>query len=66
LRTTSTDWEQVVIRWDDVQKVAWFGDMGVEAFDPAQVVWLMFDIGTWDTAQVGTLWIDSITLNYEQ
>lgn len=55
-------WTEVFVPWEELTKAAWFGEQGVDVFDPAQVVWLAFDVGYWESAQVGTLWIDSVTL----
>jgi hypothetical protein len=62
LRTVDTDWTQVVVRWDDLTKAEWVGDTGVNVFDPTHVVWLVFDVGYWETAQVGSIWIDDLAL----
>jgi hypothetical protein len=61
-RTTGDEWSQVVVLWDDLIKPDWVGETGVDAFDPAIVVWIVFDVGDWETAQAGTVWIDDIQL----
>ena len=55
-------WHQVTIPWDQFVKAEWYGDAGVEEFDPALVVWLVFDVGHWEQAQAGSIWIDDIQL----
>lgn len=62
VRALEAEWSQLVIRWEDLKKAEWFGDMGVQVFDPAQVVWIAFDVGDWQSAQIGTLWIDDVSL----
>jgi hypothetical protein len=61
-RTAGDEWSQVVVLWDDLIKPDWVGETGVDAFDPAIVVWIVFDVGDWETAQAGTVWIDDIQL----
>ncbi|MBN1966442.1 MAG: hypothetical protein JW910_17460 [Anaerolineae bacterium] len=58
--TLGEDWSQVVILWSDLVKPEWVGDTGVDVFDPAQVVWIVFDVGQWEQAQAGTIWIDDV------
>ena len=62
LRTGGEDWVQVVVRWADLAKAEWVGDTGADTFDPAHVVWLVFDVGDWEYAQVGSIWIDDLAL----
>jgi hypothetical protein len=61
-RTVSGDWSQVVVRWDELVKPDWVGDTGIDTFDPAHVVWIVFDVGFWEAPQSGTIWIDDIQL----
>lgn len=62
LVTSGDEWEQVTIPWTDFAKAEWFGDAGVDEFDPANVIWLAFDLGSGERAQQGTIWIDDIRL----
>lgn len=62
LVTSGDDWEQVTLLWTDFAKAEWFGEAGVDEFDPAHVIWLAFDLGGWERAQQGTIWIDDIRL----
>lgn len=62
LVTSGNEWEQVTLPWSDFAKAEWFGDEGVDVFDPANVVWLAFDLGNWERAQRGTIWLDDIHL----
>ncbi|MCD4684796.1 MAG: hypothetical protein K8S97_02530 [Anaerolineae bacterium] len=62
LHVTSADWTPVVVAWDDLRKVEWFGDAGADVFDPAQVAWLVFDMGHWELPQAGTIWVDDVRL----
>jgi hypothetical protein len=55
-------WSQVTVYWPDLVKAEWFGDAGVNTFDPAQVAWMAFNVGHWEKPQVGTIWIDDIQL----
>ncbi|MBN2305808.1 MAG: hypothetical protein JXQ72_15100 [Anaerolineae bacterium] len=55
------DWSELFISWDDLAKAAWF-DGGPDEFDPAQIAWFVFDLGDWERAQVGSIWIDNIEL----
>jgi hypothetical protein len=61
LQTSGTEWSEVVIDWDDLAKVDWVVG-GVDAFDPAHIVWLAFDFGHWQQPQQGTIWIDNLQL----
>ncbi len=65
LTVTDTEWTLITVRWDDLEKAEWYGDMLADVFDPAQVAWLAFDVGYWELPQVGTFWIDDITLLYD-
>ncbi|MBN1563198.1 MAG: hypothetical protein JXA10_05120, partial [Anaerolineae bacterium] len=47
LWTESGDWTQVTLFWDEFTKAEWVGDTGVDTFDPAQIAWLVFDVGYW-------------------
>ncbi|MBN1202204.1 MAG: hypothetical protein JXJ20_10145 [Anaerolineae bacterium] len=62
LHTTGGTWSYVTILWDDLTKVEWVGDTGIEVFDPTKVIWLVFDIGDWQYAQQGAIWIDDVHL----
>lgn len=55
-------WSHVTISWPELVKAEWFGDAGVSLFDPAQVVWMAFNVGHWEKPQMGTIWIDDIQL----
>jgi hypothetical protein len=55
-------WHPVTITWDQLVKAEWYGDAGVDEFDPALVAWLVFDVGHWEQAQAGSIWIDDIQL----
>jgi hypothetical protein len=66
LRAAGGEWSPVFIAWEDVAKPEWLGDTGVDTFDPAQVVFLVFDVGAWDTWQVGSIWIDDLQLAVRQ
>lgn len=59
---TNREWTQVAVTWDELHKAEWFGDAGADVFDPAQVVWLVFDVGYWEMPQVGTIWVDDVRL----
>jgi len=61
-QTEGEEWTQVTIYWDDLYKPDWVGNEGVDEFDPSQVVWVGFDVGNWETAVEGTIWIDDIAL----
>ncbi|MBN1680887.1 MAG: hypothetical protein JW966_11400 [Anaerolineae bacterium] len=62
LETGSEEWTQVVIYWDDMVKADWFGDAGVDEFDPAQVVWFSLNVGYWEGVQAGSIWLDNVQL----
>jgi hypothetical protein len=55
-------WSPVRVRWSDLVKPEWVGDAGVDVFDPAQVAWIVFDVGYWETPQIGSIWIDDLQL----
>lgn len=59
--TQNDAWTQITIRWEDLARAEWY-DGDVNTFDPAQVVWMAFDVGHWEMAQTGTIWIDDIQL----
>jgi hypothetical protein len=65
LRTAGDEWSQVIVRWDELVKPDWVGDTGVNEFNPAQVAWIVFDVGYWEYSQTGTIWIDDIQLAQE-
>jgi hypothetical protein len=60
LRTPGLEWEMVSVRWDELVKPDWVGDTGVDAFDPAQLAWMVFDVGDWQSPQSGAIWIDDV------
>lgn len=62
LSGTGDTWSQVIIRWSDLVKADWFGEAGVSEFDPANVIWMAFNVGHWEKPQGGTVWIDDIQL----
>jgi hypothetical protein len=62
MSTDGDQWSQVTVRWSDLVKPEWVGDTGVEVFDPAQVTWIVFDVGYWDKPQLGSIWIDDLEL----
>jgi hypothetical protein len=62
LSTTGDRWSQVTVRWSDLVKPEWVGDTGVDVFDPAQVAWIVFDVGYWEKPQLGSIWIDDLQL----
>lgn len=62
LRTPGPEWERVVVRWDELVKPDWVGDTGVDVFDPAQLAWMVFDVGDWELPQTGAIWIDDVQL----
>ncbi len=51
------DWETVVILWDGFTKARWWGERGLTAFDPANVVWASYGVGESGVDQAGTIWI---------
>ncbi len=62
LRAPGLEWEMVVVRWDELVKPDWVGDTGVDVFDPAQLTWIVFDVGDWQSPQSGAIWIDDVQL----
>jgi len=62
LISADSGWQHVTILWDDLVKPEWVGDTGIDAFDPASVVWVVFDVGYWERPQVGSIWIDDLQL----
>lgn len=62
LVTPGADWEPVTIPWAEFEKVAWFGDAGVDVFDPVNVTGLSLSMEVWDQAVQGTIWVDDIEL----
>jgi hypothetical protein len=62
LLTPGQEWVMVTVRWDELIKPDWVGDTGVDTFDPAKVVWIVFDVGYWESAQSGAVWIDDVQL----
>ncbi|MBN2472454.1 MAG: hypothetical protein JXN59_17135 [Anaerolineae bacterium] len=55
-------WQTVIIPWSEFTKARWWGEAGVEAFDPANVVWASFGVGESGVAQAGTIWIADLHL----
>ncbi len=62
LRTEGDKWTQVMVRWNELVKPEWVGDTGVNTLDLASIAWLVFDVGYWEDAQIGSIWIDDLTL----
>jgi hypothetical protein len=62
MSTGGDQWSPVTVRWSDLVKPEWVGDAGVDVFDPAQVAWIVFDVGYWETPQRGSIWIDDLQL----
>jgi hypothetical protein len=62
MTTPGPEWTEVVITWDELAKSEWAGDAGVSAFDPARVQGVAFDLGDWESAQAGTVWLDDLAL----
>ncbi len=60
LRTSGTEWTHVFVPWDAFERADWWGDEGVATLNPADVVWVAFDVGNWESAQQGTIWIDNL------
>ncbi len=59
--TESSQWASLTVHWEDLTKADWY-EGGVETFEPAQLVWIAFEVGNWENAQVGSIWIDDIAL----
>jgi hypothetical protein len=66
LRMVREDWSEVTLFWDDFTKPEWQSESGVSVFDPAQAYHLGFDVGYWESAQSGSIWIDNIELLMRQ
>lgn len=62
LVSENTDWTPVTFTWDQLVRVDWMGETGINEFDPTHVVWLALDVGHWETPQAGSFWIDDIQL----
>lgn len=62
LADPTTEWTQVTINWADLTRVEWVGDEGAQVFDPAYVVGVIFDLGNWERAQAGSIWLDDLAL----
>lgn len=60
LYTEGTDWTHVFVPWEAFERADWWGEQGVAALDPSNVVWVAFDVGSWEDAQQGTLWVDNL------
>lgn len=59
---TDVEWSPVTLTWDRFTKPDWAGDEGVDTLDPAQVTEINFDVGDWEAAQRGMIWIDDLQL----
>jgi len=59
-------WERAVAWWEDLVKPDWFGDAGLDAFDPANVRGIVFNVGSAEERQGGTIWIDDLRLAAEE
>ncbi len=55
-------WEMAVAWWEDLVKPDWFGDAGLDEFDPANVRGIVFNVGSAEERQGGTIWIDDLRL----
>ena len=62
LSSSGADWSRIVIPWTDLTRVEWVGDTGVNTFNPARVVHITFDVGRWDGAESGSIWLDNLAL----
>ncbi len=62
LTSSGTDWAHVLIAWSDLARVEWVGDTGVNSFNPARVVHVTLDVGRWDRAESGAIWLDNLEL----
>jgi hypothetical protein len=62
LQVPEGDFTEVTLTWDQFVKPDWYGEDGLDTFDPSQVVWVVFDVGYWESAQAGTLWIEGLSL----
>ncbi len=60
LYTEGTAWTHVFVPWDAFERADWWGEEGVAALEPADVVWISFDVGSWEGAQQGTVWVDNL------
>ena len=60
LQTPGDEWTEVQAFWDEFSKPDWVGDAGVAEFDPSRVVGVSFDVGSWETAQSDTIWLDDL------
>ena len=60
LYTEGEDWAHVFVPWDAFERADWWGDEGVWTLDPANVVWVAFDVGSWEGDQQGTVWVDNL------
>jgi hypothetical protein len=57
----SDDWTAVTVPLETLGKPEWFSG-GPELLNPADVIWIDFDVGKWDEAQSGTVWFDQVEL----
>ena len=59
----STEWTQVTIPWDAMWIAEWH-ERDTGSFAPERVVWLSVDVGEWEHAIAGSIWIDELALVY--
>jgi len=62
LRTEGEDWSTVTLWWNQFYKPDWVGAEGVDEFDPSKAVWISVNVGYWEAAQKGAVWIDNFNL----
>ncbi len=55
-------WAEGIAWWDDLVKPDWFGDEGLDTFDPAAVHSVIFEVGNTEERQSGTILIDDLRL----
>ncbi len=60
LYTEGEEWAHVFVPWSAFERADWWGEGGVTSLDPAHVVWVSLDVGSWESAQQGTLWVDNL------
>ncbi|HEX2908977.1 MAG TPA: carbohydrate binding domain-containing protein, partial [Phototrophicaceae bacterium] len=59
LASPSTTWATVEIPWEQVQKASWASETDLDEFDPTRVESISFNVGDWDKATEGTIWLDN-------
>lgn len=59
LQTSGKEWTLVTLEWDDLTKVRWLGESGVDVFDPRRMIVLYFVV---DEEQSGSIWFDDVYL----